>query len=353
MRTTHRLPFHRPAALALGVCLAVALTSQACAPASPKAVITGGMEVGGDGEGESAVKPGEPLGDLSAFDGCQRDVSPGLGVFYMCEHLRFAALITEVFPWKASTRAGNLEDFARSVGQRIHGRGGEVSMEPGELDIEGRTAALVRYSARALPVGPDMTGSFAAAPVSGGVRVVACYGPGDWEFDGCDEVLRLLGPERVFGALKARYQVTSPIFAGRYLRVPSQCRKTGARTITCDGGELAISPVSVDDLPKAEREMHLDQEAFLKELCPGYESWVVECTLDETPASCHVGLCDDEKGVLQTIVALGAVRGQAYAASCRYDPQRHNGAMPSVCAQVLTLAPESLKPPATPSKDAE
>ncbi len=297
---------------------------------------------------DPAETTGPALDDLAIFDACRRDMALGLGVFYLCEHLQFGAFISESFPWTPETQAENLDRFARTVGERIHGKAGQVTVEATTFDMLDVQAPMVNYQATGMGMGPDFMGKFVAAPASQGARVVSCITTGDWKFDRCNEIIRLLAPERTFKALSARYKSSSPVFAGRPLEVMSGCQKTSARTITCDRSELAVSPVpNADDIKAANMEMQADQKLFMGELCKEPSVWSVPCKLDGAETMCHIGLCSDDLGALQSIVTMARVRDQAYAASCRHDPSQGK-ALPPVCAQVIELPEDALIPPAQP-----
>ncbi len=291
----------------------------------------------GSSPGKGALTPEEPLplAGLDTFDACSRQVAQGLGVFYLCEQHGFGAFISEYFPWEDADMADNLGRFSRSSAESIHGPGGQVSVEVVPAPIGG--TPIVLYSARGFGVGvPDFEGRYALARVREGVRVIACFTSSDWRFEGCGEILALLEPDRTFDALSARYKAGAPVFSGRALAVPSGCKKTGARTLTCPDSELAISPVPIPDLTQAAADMDLDQRQFFAGLCAAPVFWQAPCLLDGAEATCHHARCVDDAGALQGAVALTQVRNEPWAASCRFDPQALDGdAFPPVCAQLL------------------
>ena len=290
-------------------------------------------------EKEAAMGPSIPAG-LSVFDTCQRQLSLGLGVFYLCEELGFGAFISERLPWEAQTRPENLKKFASASAQSIHGPGSTPAVKTGQMRFFTDEMPAVWYTADGIDGGMDFVGQYTLAPVGEEVRVIGCFTSRAWGFEGCSDILERLYPERSFGALKARYRVSAPLFAGVPLRVPSGCRKTGSRTLTCPHSELAVAPLGGAATDLASQELREDQLAFFKEVCAEPRAWTEPCVVGGQEGACHHALCLGEDGAIQGIVAHTRSGPRPSAASCRFDPQ-HFTTLPEVCAQVISTAIEA------------
>ena len=286
------------------------------------------------------VVPMAATGDLSIFDACNRQPALGLGVYYMCETMGFGAFISERLPWDGPSQRENLLKFAKASAQSIHGPGLEASAEAGKAALFTDEVETVWYSADGAEDVMDFRGRYALAPAGEQVRVIACFTSTNWGFEGCEDILTLLYPERVYEALKSRYKVSPPRFAGAAMRIPEGCQKTGSRTITCPHSEIAVAPVPSRSRAQASEEIAADQRLFFEELCGQPQVWSSRCTLAGVESVCHHARCVSQDGALQALVALSG----ADAASCRFDPQKFS-ALPPVCAQIVS---SSIEEPAEP-----